>query len=90
MEQTIPQRVFAIQKADKENVWSYGIGNYTGDVLPTKEENPLLNMLNLKNPKIELDNGGVVWGFECWWGPIEKYERICENKNIIEIKPKTP
>jgi hypothetical protein len=22
-----------------------------------------------KNPRIDLDGGGSVWGFECWWGP---------------------
>lgn len=22
------------------------------------------------NPYIELDNGGYVWGAECWWGPV--------------------
>lgn len=21
------------------------------------------------NPRIDLDEGGSVWGFECWWGP---------------------
>lgn len=24
------------------------------------------------NPKIVLDNGDVVWGFQCWWGPLER------------------
>lgn len=23
------------------------------------------------NPKIALDNGGVVWGYECWWGEMD-------------------
>lgn len=22
-----------------------------------------------KNPRIDLDDGGSIWGFECWWGP---------------------
>lgn len=26
------------------------------------------------NPKIVLDDGEVVWGAECWWGPEERYE----------------
>jgi hypothetical protein len=21
------------------------------------------------NPRIDLDSGGSVWGFQCWWGP---------------------
>lgn len=23
----------------------------------------------VRNPRIDLDEGGSVWGFECWWGP---------------------
>lgn len=23
------------------------------------------------NPKIRLDDGGIVWGYECWWGPAD-------------------
>lgn len=22
-----------------------------------------------KNPRIDLDDGTSIWGFECWWGP---------------------
>lgn len=24
------------------------------------------------NPKIALDNGGIVWGYECWWEPADE------------------
>lgn len=27
------------------------------------------------NPCIYLDSGDVVWGFQCWWGPVERFER---------------
>jgi hypothetical protein len=26
------------------------------------------------NPKIQLDDGRVVWGYECWWGREDRYE----------------
>lgn len=26
------------------------------------------------NPKIELDGGGVVWGYQCWWGAEDKLD----------------
>jgi hypothetical protein len=29
--------------------------------------NELVHEMSL-NPKIVLDDGGVVWGYECWWG----------------------
>ena len=22
-------------------------------------------------PKIQLDSGGIVYGYECWWHPVE-------------------
>jgi hypothetical protein len=25
------------------------------------------------NPRIDLDNGGVVWGYQCWWGPVNSF-----------------
>jgi hypothetical protein len=25
-------------------------------------------------PKIQLDNGKEIWGFECWWHPMEKQD----------------
>lgn len=28
----------------------------------------------LGNPKIVLDDGGVVWGYQCWWSSIESFE----------------
>jgi hypothetical protein len=24
-----------------------------------------------KNPCIHLDSGDIVWGFQCWWGPLD-------------------
>lgn len=24
------------------------------------------------NPKITLDDGTVIWGYQCWWHPVEK------------------
>jgi hypothetical protein len=41
-----------------------GYGTYDGDHPPPGYEGT-----EVKNPKITLDNGSVVWGMECWWGP---------------------
>jgi len=30
---------------------------------------PLFAMV-MTNPRIRLDDGSVIWGAECWWGPI--------------------
>lgn len=26
------------------------------------------------NPRIELDDGSIIWGYECWWKPVKKGE----------------
>jgi hypothetical protein len=31
------------------------------------------------NPRITLDNGDVVWGFECWWGSEEQIKKEVEH-----------
>jgi hypothetical protein len=41
-----------------------------------------------KNPKIELDHGGVVWGYQCWWGPeAEMRDRVYKGRIIEFIDP---
>lgn len=31
-----------------------------------------------RNPRIRLDDGQIVWGRECWWGPEEKIKAAIE------------
>ena len=67
-------RVGAIQKADKETVYMYGFGTYVGDEVSPEFPVP--------NPKIQLDNGEVVWGYQCWWGPEEKVNEMIAGRKI--------
>lgn len=39
------------------------------------------------NPKIQLDNGKVVWGCECWWGPEERIKRELDGLTIEIVEP---
>ena len=39
--------------------------------------------LGLKNPKIRLDSGEVVWGYECWWGPEEKVTETIGDRKVL-------
>jgi hypothetical protein len=25
------------------------------------------------NPRIKLDNGDIIWGYECWWGSADDF-----------------
>lgn len=37
-----------------------------------------------QNPKIVLDDGEVVWGFECWWAPADQCERFVAGRQVVE------
>jgi hypothetical protein len=37
------------------------------------------------NPKILLDNGEVVWGYESWWGPEEEITRLIGNRHVVMV-----
>jgi hypothetical protein len=42
------------------------------------------------NPRIDLDNGGTVWGYECWWGPKEKFQSLLDTRTVVEVSPRAP
>jgi hypothetical protein len=42
------------------------------------------NGMNL-NPRIDLDNGGTVWGFQCWWGPESKFDEMVKGRTVVEV-----
>lgn len=56
----------------------FGYGEYVGDEVPGSDSVGFASLLHnsgIKNPKIVLDNGQVVWGCECWWGPADGFEK---------------
>ena len=77
-------RAGAIISADKETkiVQFAGYGVYVGDIVPP----PGIGLFGLDfhdmgktNPKIELDNGSVIWGCQCWWGHEEAVKKQIES-----------
>ena len=40
----------------------FGYGVYVGNFVPPGDLH--------RNPRIDLDGGGVVWGYQCWWFPL--------------------
>jgi hypothetical protein len=46
------------------------VGDYVGDEPYQHDGNPWVPK-GRRNPKIVLEGGGVVWGCECWWGPVQ-------------------
>lgn len=48
-------------------------------------DGPLGRMLYF-NPRIRLDNGSIVWGRECWWGPEDRVQgELDAAKAIIDV-----
>jgi hypothetical protein len=76
------ERVGAVLGASKgsENIKSVvrflGYGIYLGC-----EVNP---DIGISNPKIQLDNGNIVWGFQCWWGSEDKIKEQLSLYDVIK------
>lgn len=67
-------RIGAILSAKDNMVKFLGYGVYLGEETPPD--------LPIPNPKLQMDNGAIVWGYQCWWGgesavksQIEKYKK---------------
>ena len=65
-----------------------GFGTYVGEEVPPNEGlsslTGYLSGLRQANPKLVLDNGDVVWGCECWWGPEEEIK--AERAGLSEVR----
>lgn len=79
-ELTPGMRVGAIQAIDADCVRFFGFGVYDG-MLPVPD-NP-----GWFNPRITLDNGNTVWGYECWWGTESEIWAAIGGRTIIEVQP---
>ncbi|MFD3516275.1 hypothetical protein [Streptomyces sp. NPDC058657] len=52
---------------------------------PLEEQvDELLNAMDL-NPRLDLDGGGVVWGYECWWMPEAKFDAMYGEHTVVEV-----
>lgn len=83
-------RVGAIESATEEEVRFYGFGVYVGDEVPP----PGVGLwgvdyheLQHTNPRIDLDDGGTVWGCQCWWGSEERVRREIGDRRVVMVPP---
>lgn len=37
------------------------------------------------NPRIRLDNGSVVWGQQCWWGPEDRVRELIGTRRVVMV-----
>lgn len=84
----IGERVGAILSANDECVKLLGFGVYVGDFKP---DVPCLGIPadelpdGFVNPKIELDDGRVVWGCQCWWGDEDKVCGMIDGRRVVVV-----
>ena len=79
------KRAFAVQRANDGTVWAFGEGDLT-DTVPTRG---FLKGSKIANPTITLDRGGVVYGFECWWGPESGKDKFIAGREVVYVDAPT-
>lgn len=90
----IGDRIGALRNADKGTVYLLGYGTYQGEEVPPDDVmGPIgrLGLYGVKNPKLVMDDGTVVWGCECWWGSPEKIAEMIGARRVEIVLPsRTP
>jgi len=82
-------RVYAIRNIANGVCHFFGFGVYDGDFERDQGVggfNPPA-LRGFPNPRITLDNGKIVWGCECWWGPESEFERGTKGMRIQNVDP---
>jgi len=73
-------RVGALSHIESEgDVFIYGIGTLLADAVPPADGLGLCVLLAERGrpvPAIQLDEGPIVYGPECYWGELEVYEAV--------------
>ena len=77
------ERIGAVLSMDDTSVRLIGYGVYVGNEVPPEG----IGGFNMgwPNPKLEMDDGTVVWGCECWWGPEAKVKAHLEGKTVVSV-----
>lgn len=81
-------RVGAMRNADKEAVYLFGWGVYEGDFVPEEAAGfgaEMAREAGRTNPRIRLDDGDVVYGCECWWGPAVEVEASIQGREVRAV-----
>jgi hypothetical protein len=90
MSTQIGDRVGAILGKENDKLVFLGYGVYDGEYIPEEGVNFIAKMLTknkIPNPRIRLDNGGVVYGCECWWqSEAEVKRQLSGREDVILVK----
>lgn len=80
-------RVGALESINGNVARVFGFGVFEGSFDPVTGEEA--SSWFLGNPRIKLDDGKYVWGFECWWGPEDKIRQKIADMKIEPAEPQT-
>ena len=88
-------RVGAIRNADINAVQLFGYGVYDGEhIAPfgplgcTADQYRRITgraMPLVKDHRITLDDGRIVWGIECWWAPEDRVRSEIGGRPVIAV-----
>lgn len=81
-EHKIGERIGAILSATETEAKLLGYGVFAGEEIPP---DGFCHAIKMKNPKLVLDNGTIVWGQECWWGSEEAIKASIGDRKVIEV-----
>lgn len=76
----VGDRIGAIFEASNTEVGLIGYGVYLGAETPpvgTLGIGNDLHAIGMASAKLQMDDGTIVWGHECWWGPEPSVKRLC-------------
>lgn len=83
-------RVGAVLSADANEVKFFGYGTYQGDQIPESEDVLIMGFsakkAGLSTPALLLDNGDMVYGCECWWGPEEAVKETFGERTLTMVR----
>lgn len=82
---TVGERVFAVKSANAKAVELYGFGVYEGD-FDAPEGSFGHGIPGYKNPRIRLDDGRTVWGYQVWWGSESYFPEFRGERVVTEDK----
>lgn len=51
---------------------------------PRERALEIIDKMN-SNPRVDLDNGSTVWGYQCWWAPEDGFEAFVAGRTIVEV-----
>lgn len=90
-------RVLAIHTINNDQKFAtvFGRGKMLGSFYPDTAVGHLAHEVraegpDARNPKIELDNGDIIWGCECWWmeghrGEMWLMELVSHGYKLIDV-----